>query len=183
PQRIHPLGGKVVSDRWKAGFDGAAAVRVATAPGPGTTHLSDLPWTTMTNHLGPVEKDMSVGDGGTGDGRPLTIGGTAYAKGLGTHAPAEIGYYTAGRCTTVEFHAGVDDEVDVPGAVRGSVDLQVWADGELAARTGVLNGGRPPRKVTASVKGAEHIRLVATNGGDNAYFDHADFADAKITCD
>jgi alpha-galactosidase len=33
------------------------------------------------------------------------------------------------------------------------------------------------------VKGATYIRLVATNGVDNAYWDHADFADAKITCD
>ncbi|MGI5171721.1 NPCBM/NEW2 domain-containing protein [Spirillospora sp. CA-253888] len=183
PQRLHSLSGKVVSDRWKDGFDGAAVVRVASAPGAGTTHLSDLPWTTAVNHLGPVEKDMSNGDGGTGDGRPLTIGGTRYAKGLGAHAAADISYYTAGRCTTVEFHAGIDDEVDAPGAVRGSADFQVWADGELAARTGILTGDQPPRKVTASVKGAEHIRLVATNGGDNAYFDHTDFADAKITCD
>jgi alpha-galactosidase len=137
----------------------------------------------MVNHLGPVEKDMSGGNAAAGDGHPLTIGGVRYAKGLGAQAPAEIGYYTAGRCTTVEFSAGIDDEVDAPGAVRGSADFQVWADGELAARTGVLTGDQPPRKVTAPVKGARYIRLVATNGGDNAYFDHTDFADAKITCD
>ncbi|WP_067479020.1 NPCBM/NEW2 domain-containing protein [Actinomadura hibisca] len=183
PQKTYPLNGKVVSDRWKAGFGGTAVVRVATAPDSGTTFLSDLPWTSAVNHLGPVEKDTSNGDGGAGDGRPLTIGGTRYAKGLGAHAVAEITYYTAGRCTTVEFHAGIDDEVDAPGAVRGSADFQVWADGELAARTGILTGDRPPAKVTASVKGAEYVRLVATNGGDNAYHDHTDFADAKITCD
>jgi alpha-galactosidase len=183
PQQDYTLGGNVTSDRWKDGLDGGAVVRVATAPGPGTTYLSDLPWAGVVNHLGPVEKDMSGGNAAAGDGRPLTIGGVRYGKGLGAQAPAEIDYYTAGRCTTVEFSAGIDDEVDAPGAVRGSADFQVWADGELAARTGVLTGDAPPKRVTASVKGAEYIRLVATNGGDNAYFDHTDFADAKITCD
>lgn len=182
-QRDYPLTGKVTSDRWRGGLDGSAVVHVATAPGSGTTYLSDVPWATTVNHLGPVEKDMSGGNAAAGDGHPLTIGSVRYAKGLGAQAPAEIGYYTAGRCTTVEFYAGIDDEVDAPGAFRGSADFQVWADGELAARTGVLTGDSPPRKVTASVKGARYIRLVATNGGDNAYFDHTDFADAKITCD
>lgn len=181
PQQDFPLGGAVTFDSGR--LDGTAVVHTATAPGAGTSYLSDVPWSSAANHLGPVEKDMSGGNAAAGDGGPITIGGTKYAKGLGAQAPAEIDYYTAGRCTTVEFYAGIDDEVDVPGAVRGSSQFQVWADGELAAHTGVLTGDQPPRKVTASVKGAEYVRLVATNGGDNAYFDHTDFADAKITCE
>ncbi|GLW07771.1 hypothetical protein Misp01_29010 [Microtetraspora sp. NBRC 13810] len=77
---------------------------------------------------------------------------------------------------------GVDDEVDEPAVKHGSVEFQVWADGELAARSGVVTGDQPAKKVTASVRGATFVRLVATNGVDNAYWDHADFADAKITC-
>lgn len=155
-----------------------AVVKVARAPGSGRTYLSDLPWTRVANYFGPVEKDTSNGEKAAGDGKPITIEGVRYAKGLGTHAPADIEFYTAGRCSTVEFQAGIDDEVG--GA--GSADLEVWSDGGRVAHSGIVTGAQPARKVTASVKGATYVRLVATNGGDNATSDHADFADASITC-
>ncbi|WP_248958568.1 NPCBM/NEW2 domain-containing protein [Sphaerisporangium perillae] len=182
PLTGYQIGGTVTWDGGPQVASGAG-VLLAKAPGPGRTYLSDLPWTVMTNHLGTVERDRSNGDGGTGDGRPLTVEGTVYAKGLGAHAPADIEFYVAGRCSTVEFQGGVDDEVDEPAAKHGSVEFQVWADGERTARSGVVTGDRPAKKVTASVQGATYIRLVATNGVDNAYWDHADFADATITCD
>lgn len=156
----------------------AAVVRVAQGPGPGRTFLSDLPFTKAANYWGPVERDQSVGGKGQGDGLPLRIGGVTYAKGLGTHAPAEIEFYTAGRCSTVEFQAGVDDEV----GDAGSVDVEVWADDGRAAHSGVVTGAQLAKKVTASVQGARFVRLVVTNGGDNATSDHADLADATITC-
>ncbi|MER6949366.1 NPCBM/NEW2 domain-containing protein [Nonomuraea sp. NPDC000554] len=175
-RRNHDLSATVTFGGGKVG--GAAVVTVAQAPGPGTSYLSDLTWTSVKNYFGPVEKDTSNGDRAAGDGRPLTIEGVRYAKGLGAHAPADIEYYTAGRCSTVEFQAGVDDEV----GQAGSVDLEVWADGGRVAHSGLVTGAQPARKVTASVEGARYVRLVATNGGDNATSDHADFADAVITC-
>ncbi|WP_188187927.1 NPCBM/NEW2 domain-containing protein [Nonomuraea sp. SYSU D8015] len=155
-----------------------AVVTVATAPGPGRTFLSDVAWTSARNHFGPVEKDTSNGERAAGDGRPITVEGVRYAKGLGAHAPADIEYYTAGRCSTVEFQAGIDDEV----GTAGSAGFEVWADGGRVAYSGLLTGAMPARKVTASIEGARFVRLVATNGGDNATSDHVDFADATITC-
>ncbi|NUR88142.1 MAG: alpha-galactosidase [Nonomuraea sp.] len=163
----------------KAGdLTGSAVVRVAAAPKPGTTPLSDLPFTRSANYWGPVERDQSVGGKGQNDGLPLTIGGVKYGKGLGTHAPADIEFYTGGRCDTVTFQAGVDDEV----GDAGSVDLEVWADGGRVAHSGIVTGAQPARQVTANVRGARYVRLVATNGGDNATSDHADFGEAGITC-
>ncbi|MEV0201619.1 NPCBM/NEW2 domain-containing protein [Nonomuraea sp. NPDC050691] len=158
---------------------GAAVVAVAQAPAAGRTYLSDLPWTSARNYFGPVERDTSNGDKAAGDGRPLTIEGVRYAKGLGAHAPADIEFYAGGRCRSVEFTAGIDDEV----GTAGSAGFEVWADGGRVAYSGVLTGAQPGKKVTASVRGARFVRLVATNGGDNATSDHADFADAAITCD
>ncbi|NJP95355.1 alpha-galactosidase [Nonomuraea sp. FMUSA5-5] len=155
-----------------------AVVLVAKAPGSGRTYLSDLAWTRATNYFGPVEKDTSNGERAAGDGRPLTIEGVTYAKGLGTHAPADIEFYAGGRCTAVEFQAGIDDEV----GAAGSAGFEVWADGGRVAYSGLLTGAMPARKVTAPIEGARFVRLVATNGGDNATSDHADFADATITC-
>ncbi|WP_460783071.1 NPCBM/NEW2 domain-containing protein [Nonomuraea fastidiosa] len=155
-----------------------AVIMVAKGPGPGTTYVSDLEWTAVKNHFGPVEKDTSNGDQAGGDGRPITIEGVRYAKGLGAHAPADIEYYTGGRCTTVQFFAGIDDEV----GANGSAGFEVWADGGRVAYSGLITGSMPARKVTANIEGARFVRLVATNGGDNAYYDHVDFADATITC-
>ncbi|MGN9842717.1 NPCBM/NEW2 domain-containing protein [Nonomuraea sp. H19] len=155
-----------------------AVVTVAQAPGPGRTYLSDLAWTSAKNHFGPIEKDTSNGERAAGDGRPITIEGVRYSKGLGAHSPAEIEYYTAGRCSAVEFQAGIDDEV----GAAGSAGFEVWADGGRVAYSGLVTGTMPARKVTASIEGARFVRLVATNGGDNATSDHADFADAAITC-
>jgi alpha-galactosidase len=182
--KSYDLAGRATFD-WGGGsadVAGGAVVRPAFAPAAGTSYLSDLPWTNATSHLGPVEKDQSNGDVAAGDGHPITIDGTGYAKGLGAHAPADIEFYTARHCSTVEFLGGVDDEVDTPTAKNGSVEFEVWADGERVARSGLITGDQPAKKVTASVTGARYVRLVATNSGDNAFFDHADFADARITC-
>ncbi|MGP3919105.1 NPCBM/NEW2 domain-containing protein [Nonomuraea sp. 10N515B] len=160
------------------GQSATAVVTVAKSPGAGRTYLSDLAWTSVKNYFGPVEKDTSNGERAAGDGRPITIEGVTYAKGLGTHSPAEIEYYTGGRCSAVEFQAGIDDEV----GAAGSAGFEVWADGGRVAYSGLLTGAMPARKVTASIEGARYIRLVATNGGDNATSDHADFADATVTC-
>ncbi|MEU6714695.1 NPCBM/NEW2 domain-containing protein [Nonomuraea sp. NPDC046802] len=162
----------------QGGQRAVAVVMVARAPGSGRTYLSDLAWVSAKNYLGPVEKDTSNGEKAAGDGRPITIGGVTYAKGLGAHAPAEIEFYAAGRCSAVEFQAGIDDEV----GSAGSAGFEVWADGGRVAYSGVLTGDMPARKVTASVAGARFVRLVVTNGGDNATSDHADFADVAITC-
>lgn len=78
-------------------------VRVAV-PLHGTIYASDLPFLTETNGYGPVERDQSNGEAGGQDGNPLTIGGTVYAKGLGTNAAAQVQIDLQGRCTRFEAH-------------------------------------------------------------------------------
>ncbi|MEU9336106.1 NPCBM/NEW2 domain-containing protein [Streptomyces sp. NPDC048290] len=151
---------------------------VAVAPPQGTSYLSDLPWLRSTNGWGPVERDTSNGEQAAGDGTPLTIEGTVYAKGLGVHAESEIEYYTGGHCTSVTAQVGVDDEeVD-----SGTVAFQIWADGRLAASSGVLTTSMPAQPLSADVSGASTVRLVVTDGGDGITSDHGDWADARWNC-
>ena len=77
------------------------AVRVLVPPTnpAGTPAVSDLPFLTQSNGYGPVERDQSNGEADAGDGRPLTIRGTGYAKGLGMHAPGEVTIWLGGACT------------------------------------------------------------------------------------
>ncbi|WJV50446.1 NPCBM/NEW2 domain-containing protein [Streptomyces flavofungini] len=152
--------------------------RVVVAPPTGDTALSGLPWLSTTNGWGPVEKDTSNGESAAGDGRPLTIGGKVYAKGLGVHAQSTVEYYAGGTCKKLTAQVGVDDEKPD----KGTVAFQIWADGRLAAATGVLTTADPAETVSADVRGAEVIRLVVTDGGDGIDSDHADWAEPVLNC-
>ncbi|NEB77830.1 alpha-galactosidase [Streptomyces sp. SID14478] len=151
---------------------------VATAPPSGASDLGDLPWLATSNGYGPVERNTSNGEDGAGDGNPLTIGGTVYAKGLGVHAPSSVDYYAARSCERVTAQVGVDDEKDT----KGTVAFEVWADGKKVASTGVLTNSDAPQSLSADVTGAQVVRLVVTDGGDGVDSDHADWGDAQLDC-
>ncbi|ALO92181.1 Alpha-galactosidase [Streptomyces hygroscopicus subsp. limoneus] len=151
---------------------------VVVPPPAGTSYLGDLPWLSATSGWGPVERNTSNGESAAGDGSPLTIGGTVYAKGLGVHALSDISFYTGEACEKVTAQVGVDDEK----GTKGTVAFEIWADGTKAASTGVLTNAMPAQSLTADVTGAQVVRLVVTDGGDGVDSDHADWADARLTC-
>ncbi|MGV9253083.1 NPCBM/NEW2 domain-containing protein [Streptomyces sp. NPDC003697] len=151
---------------------------VVPAPPEGTSALGDLPWLSATNGYGPVERDTSNGESAAGDGHPITVGGTVYGKGLGVHAESAVEYYTGRACTTVTADVGVDDEK----GSRGTVVFEIWADDTKAASTGVLTNAMPAQPLRADVTGARTVRLVVTDGGDGTDSDHADWADARLSC-
>lgn len=101
-----------------------------------------------------------------------------YGKGLGAHAESAVEYYTGTACETVTADVGVDDE---KGA-KGTVAFEIWADGTKVASTGVLTNAMPAQPLTADVTGAQVVRLVVTDGGDGIDSDHADWANARLTC-
>ncbi|WP_433182763.1 NPCBM/NEW2 domain-containing protein [Actinoallomurus sp. CA-150999] len=155
-----------------------ATVLKLTTPPSGTTYLSDLPWVRASNGWGPVEKDTSNGEKAAGDGHPITINGAVYKKGLGAHAPSTIEYYAAKQCTSVAADVGVDDEK----TTNGSVTFEIWADGTKVADSGLLTTADPAAHLSADVGGASFVRLIVTDGGNGNDSDHADWADARITC-
>ncbi|MCW2903217.1 MAG: alpha-galactosidase [Streptosporangiaceae bacterium] len=154
-----------------------AVLRTARPPS-GRSYLSDVAWLRTSNAWGPVEKDTSNGEQAAGDGAPITINGAVYKKGLGVHATGSVEYYTAGSCTSVSADVGVDDEKNA----KGSVTFEIWADGTKAADSGRLTTADPAQHLTAAVGGAQFVRLVVTDGGDGNDSDHADWANATITC-
>ncbi|MER6068492.1 NPCBM/NEW2 domain-containing protein [Streptomyces sp. NPDC001817] len=151
---------------------------VVVRPPAGTSYLSDLPWLSATSGWGPVERDTSNGESDAGDGHPITIGGTVYAKGLGAHAPSDVSFYTGKACDRVTADVGVDDEK----GTKGTVTFEIWADGTKVASTGVLTNAMPAQPLTADITGAQVIDLVVTDAGDGNDSDHADWADARLTC-
>ncbi|MEU0836735.1 NPCBM/NEW2 domain-containing protein [Streptomyces sp. NPDC005969] len=151
---------------------------VVVAPPAGSSYLSDLPQLSASNGWGPVERDTSNGESKAGDGKPLTIGGTVFAKGLGVHADSAVEFYTGGACSAVTAQVGVDDET----GANGTVSFEIWADGTKVASTGVLTNAMAAQPITADVSGAQVVRLVVTDGGDGIDYDHADWADLRIEC-
>ncbi|MER6027230.1 NPCBM/NEW2 domain-containing protein [Streptomyces sp. NPDC001851] len=151
---------------------------VVVRPPAGTSYLSDLAWLSATSGWGPVERDTSNGESAAGDGHPITIGGAVYAKGLGAHAPSDVSFYTGKACTKVTADVGVDDEK----GTKGTVAFEIWADGRKVASTGVLTNALPAQPLTADITGAQTIDLVVTDAGDGNDSDHADWANASLSC-
>lgn len=149
-----------------------------TRPPVGISQLSDLNWTFVANGWGPAEKDMSNGEQASGDGRPLSIRGTTYPKGLGIHAGSDIRYNLGGACTTFNAIAGIDDEV----GPNGSVVFQVWTDGVKVYDSALTSGTADGKNVSVDLTGKNQLRLVVTDGGDGPAFDHANWANARINC-
>ncbi|HVK23135.1 MAG TPA: NPCBM/NEW2 domain-containing protein [Actinokineospora sp.] len=150
----------------------------AAGTGTVTRQLSDLAWTSSTNGWGPVERDRSNGDLAANDGVPLKIQGVAYAKGLGTHAASEIIYPLGGNCTSLSVDVGIDDNAGDSGAVA----FQIYRGTTLAASTGVLTGTSAAQHLTADLTNGQTLRLVVTDGANGKNYDHADWANAELTC-
>ena len=146
-------------------------------PASGELFLSDLCALGESNGWGPVERDLSNGEDAAGDGGPLAIGDVVYAKGLGMHAPSDMGLSLGGRCSRFSAAVGVDDEMK--GA--GSVAFQVWGDGVLLGQSGILSGNDAAESLDVDVSGVDELRLVVDAGEGNGS-DHADWANATLTC-
>jgi alpha-galactosidase len=157
---------------------GTVAFRITPSTTGGTTFVSDMTWQASTNGWGPAERDRSNGEQGATDGRTITIAGTSYAKGIGAHAAGTIDVNLGGRCTTFTADVGVDAEV----GTNGSVTFTVLGDGVTLASTGVRRGGQAAQPLSVNVSGRNVLRLVVGNGGDNINYDHADWANAQVTC-
>jgi alpha-galactosidase len=191
--------GESVSARWRitpastgppdlvSGLDftgGSASQRteliVPAEPPTGVLALGDVASALESGGYGPVERDMSNGGWQPKDGKPLSINGVRYQKGMGAHAPTEIIYYVGGHCSTVSSSVGIDDERDERQA--GSATFEIWADGTKIADSGLRTWRDDPVAVSGPLTGASFLRLVITDGGDTNSYDRGDWAAPTLTC-
>lgn len=148
---------------------------IAAAQGT-EVYLSDIAWASATNGWGPVERNMSNGETAQNDGRTITLNGVQYAKGLGAHATSDITYTLGGFYSRFISDVGLDDET----APNGTVTFQVYVDGTLVYNSGVMDNQSATQNINVSVAGAQQLRLVITDAGDNNNYDHADWANARL---
>ncbi len=138
--------------------------------------LSAAPWQAASSGWGPIERDKSNGERNAGDGHALSVGGKTYARGFGAHATSQMTFTLDGRQTGFSAGVGVDDEV----GKRGSVVFQVYADGQKLFDSGVMRGGDAARSVNVGLTGKRELRLVVTDAGDGANYDHADWVNPTL---
>jgi alpha-galactosidase len=163
-----------VSFVWKgnqtASTQTVATITVPPQPPTSDTYLSDHSWVKATIGWGEIGLDESVAN------NPITIGGTTYERGLGTHAKSKISYYLGGNMSQFVADVGVDDEV----GDQGSVQFRVLGDGETLTETDVLTGSMDSTHLDVDISGVDLLTLVVTTGGDANYYDHADWAATQV---
>jgi hypothetical protein len=108
-------------------------------------------------------------------GRPLKLGGKAYEKGIGTHAPCRLTYALSGDHDVFAATVGIDDQT----FGRGDCVMQVLLDGKVAWEARI-KGGDAPRRVRVPLGEAKQITLAVEIGEDLDLSDHANWADARL---
>jgi len=150
----------------------ACGAGLAAAPAR-TVWLDELDAGKATTGWGPAQPNRSV------EGKPLTIAGQTYARGLGTHAPGVLRISLGGAAARFTARVGVDDEV-AKRPSKASVEFKIIGDGVVLWQSGIVKRLEPARQVDVDLKGIKLLDLVVTDGGDGYACDHADWADARF---
>jgi len=130
-------------------------------------YASDLEPLQATTGWGSIGHDKSC------NGRPLTIAGREFKKGLGVHADSRIVYNLDSSWRRFVSVVGIDYEVDG----KGSVKFEVRIDGKTLAASGIIDGARPMAAIDLAIpSGSKRIELVVDQAGGKS-FDHADWAE------
>lgn len=151
-----------------------------------TYHLEELDLSTMTKGSNAVNKNKST------DGNTLTINGTTYEEGVGTHAESHYVIRLNGRGVSFKAKGGLDDEQLENGTPRsnGVIFKVVNLDSNTEiASTGVVYGGTDAVSLkqtsdsseTINLAGIQKIDLVVDPNGDNGW-DHADWVETELVC-
>lgn len=145
-----------------------SALPAANAAEP--IQISTLDLSQVEQGWGEPHADKSV------DGNGLSIGGTKYAHGLGTHAESTFRLALQGKGERFSAQVGVDDEV----GQRGSVVFKLLGDGKELWSSGELRGGDKAKECSVNLQGVKELVLRVEDGGDDINYDHADWAEAQI---
>lgn len=182
---IAAVTGSYLLDRRPGSVNADRVIQIRQPPLPPGEHVvSDLPFQSETNGWGPVERNMSNGESAAGDGKPITLHGITYAKGLGAHADSTVAVWTGGTCTRLTAKIGIDQEVygAPPAPGHATVTFTILADGRPVYTSPTVGREAPTLDIAADVTGAHVVELVVGDASDGNGHDHADWADLKLTC-
>jgi alpha-galactosidase len=112
-------------------------------------------------------------------GKPLTIAGAPYKRGLYCHALSSVVVRLPGPGKSLKAVVGVDSNDQTrPG--RGSIVFSVKVGGKEAFRTPVLREGMAGVTVAVDLGGATELTLDVGDAGDGIACDQADWAETHV---
>lgn len=117
----------------------------------------------------PWQADKSVG------GRPLTLAGRQFDKGIGVASRSVLVFANEGGFNLLAATIGIDAETEG----RGDCVFIVEVDGSEKFRQRV-GGGDPPRAIKVPTSGGKEISLIVEAGEDLDLSDHADWCDVRF---
>jgi len=130
----------------------------------------DLNLSNVQQDYGSPGKNVSV------SGNHLSVAGTVYPMGLGTHANGLFMINLHGKATEFTSDCGLDDEA----TSNGSVEFEIVVDGQMKAHSPVMRKGMAPYHFDVALTNSHLLSLVVTDGGDGIDNDHADWLNPEI---
>ena len=113
------------------------------------------------------------------DGKPLTLGGKTYERGIGMEARSQMVVQLDGRATRFHAVVGIDDEV--AAGATAEVEFRVMGDHRwLLWTSGPMKPGQAPKTIDLDLTGQQRVTLLASDLGEWRDANHADWADTRI---
>lgn len=123
-----------------------------------------------------VESFIRVNDNRGWAGKPISIAGKTYERGLGVHADSRLVFRLDGKFRIFSVVVGPDD------AHGGTIEMKILVDNKLVHTTGKTNSRAKatPEAVEISVEGATTLTLVVESADGKTGGDHASWGDAFL---
>jgi hypothetical protein len=110
-------------------------------------------------------------------GKPLTLGGVTYGRGLGLHSRTALTYDIAGKYAAMVGLAGIDDNA----GRSGDAVLLVRGDGKELLGSLRLRAGQPPQPLRVDVRGVRQLTILVDYGPDELDAgDHVSLAQLRL---
>lgn len=132
--------------------------------------LSTLDLAKVRQGWGTAQADRSV------TGKPMTIAGRRFARGVGTHARSVVFVDLNGKAERFIASCGVDD--DARG--KGSVLFRVVGDGKTLWKSSVLSKGDAAVPIDVGLRGVKTLVLIVTATEAGIEHCRANWADARL---
>ncbi|GAA2494554.1 hypothetical protein GCM10010276_38580 [Streptomyces longisporus] len=98
------------------------------------------------------------------------------------HAAGSVRVWLGGTCTRFTAALGLDQETYGRSDGPATVAYSVLADGVSVYESGTVDRDTATKRIDVDVTGARRLELVVSDAGDGNALDHADWADAKLSC-
>lgn len=154
----------------------------SSPPPPQTQQIavSSLQIQVVANGWGQPELNRSNGEQAAGDGKTLTINGTTYASGLGTHAASDLTVTLPTGCSVFTAQVGIDDEV-APGMGDGA-RFVVSQGGKVLYTSPIKTSSQAATAVSVPLSTSATSLRLQTTVNSTFNYDHTDWGNATVTC-